>query len=967
MNSQYHNTKKSFHLIHEDGVRRLRTTFDPAVHTKFNPDVMFHPIWESSNFFDLFLPEGVTYGEISTFGNGDTLENALSEFDRVGRRGFYSSALPVKETHRVIYGDWDDHGISVVVPVHSGVSKLEDLGVQLTMSNKNDKPKVRKYFRRIRAHHEWAVAGEVKSSYAVPTGSVLRVECPGVGEEPPLHFDVLHIDLNTLDERNKAMADGVHLIDVDMLRELGKLYGIAKLEKIQVGDAFKGTMFSKLGLGKGFFHVVKMDRFGVIIYGPKKQVKFDKFFLGSLGDVKGGDAYTCIQSLGAFITEESHQLWIDQAILFINEVMESIHNEEKLRHLFLVNVAPVAELVENDTESWVLVEALRHGVPILRNPGLFRRVVRHLMTKVLDCERARIPYGPVARRFNLMPDLTCFDFETGAVDYRKSVIPENAVVCMDSDMGPFAMYRQPLGNAKEAVVTTNVHNRRFRRFVGRDRVILGVSAMEQLQQMGGGDFDDAVIGTSNVSWVEVIFNSEYPITPLPPAEEAIVSDLDQDNLYLDGGTIVANGKTIKRQGVRRQFPCNWSMVDYFDAITRATETQITIGPVDNGGRLDLLLSGEHKENELRSIAARIEKCTDVDEKAKLQRAYTWLENREDHQLRQVMSNLESFIDFIKMGKGDQSVLQEMVGKISDVSQNSLVYPECWTWLGRTGRGRVPATRLEAQDYILAPSLVCETLNTIRVERDKLMEALREEEWLMVQPIPAGLDVTFPRDSAIREEAFSLRSAWREAWDPFLTNQTLTDPDRAYKIILNGGTVKLRGGETIEVEGIRTQFNQWKSPDPKDPDQDLRPMLATEIARQTYRTRHSEAQRNMDGRRRSFSDGLLWTNCVGLMYIQALKEAGLTGLYMPVKFDRYSTSLGRGTIEVKLLGGIVTRKSDNFLIGYTLGEETPEDGDYVMKDGMICVQEPDAELRESADEFDEVFDNPVTDDELVVEA
>jgi hypothetical protein len=41
--------------------------------------------------------------------------------------------------------------------------------------------------------------------------------------------------------------------------------------------------------------------------------------------------------------------------------------------------------------------------------------------------------------------------------------------------------------------------RRFRRFIGRDRVILGISALEQLKTMGGGDFDDAVIGTSNLN------------------------------------------------------------------------------------------------------------------------------------------------------------------------------------------------------------------------------------------------------------------------------------------------------------------------------------------------------------------------------------------------------------------------------------------------------------------------------------
>lgn len=68
-----------------------------------------------------------------------------------------------------------------------------------------------------------------------------------------------------------------------------------------------------------------------------------------------------------------------------------------------------------------------------------------------------------------MPDLSCFNLDTGEVDYRGSVLPEDAVCCMEADQGPFAMYRQPLGNAKEAVTTVNIHNRRFRRFIGSSK------------------------------------------------------------------------------------------------------------------------------------------------------------------------------------------------------------------------------------------------------------------------------------------------------------------------------------------------------------------------------------------------------------------------------------------------------------------------------------------------------------------
>jgi len=476
VNTGNYHSRKTFHVVSEDGLRRLRVAFNPAVHKTYNPDRMFHPIWESSNFLDMFLPANATYGEISIFGGGSqTLLDAVQEFEQIGRRGFYSTKLPVDQAHRVIYGDWDEHGSSVLVPVGCGVSKLEDISVNLVMNSEHDRLKVRKYFRRIRAHHEWAVGGTVSPGYATNLGEVIRGHVGGQT------FDILHVDLEQLGERNRALVDGIHLVDVNLLHRLGEITNSPKMQNMQVGDAFKGTMFSRLGLGKGFFHVVELPRYAMIVYGPKTQVRFDKFFFGSLGDVKGGHARTCIQSMGAFITDDSKHLWVDQARLFIHEVMVALKSEDGLRRMVLTNIDPATKPgADNNTEAWVLVEALRHGVPILKNPGLFRRATQLLLTQVLDCERGRIPFGADAHRYNLQPDFSAFDLETGDVDFRNSVIPENAVVCMDADIGPFAMYRQPLGNAMEAVTTVNIHDRRFRRFIGRDRVILGISALEQL-------------------------------------------------------------------------------------------------------------------------------------------------------------------------------------------------------------------------------------------------------------------------------------------------------------------------------------------------------------------------------------------------------------------------------------------------------------------------------------------------------
>src|ERR1035437_1100841 len=103
-----------------------------------------------------------------------------------------------------------------------------------------------------------------------------------------------------------------------------------------------------------------------------------------------------------------------------------------------------------------------------------------------------------------------------------------------------------------------MHDRRFRGYRGRDRAILGPSALEELRSMGGGDFDDAVIGTSNLNWVEVIAKAEYPVTPLPVIYQAgFVEVPERENIYRTGGTAVLNGRTVHFEGTtkKRKYPC----------------------------------------------------------------------------------------------------------------------------------------------------------------------------------------------------------------------------------------------------------------------------------------------------------------------------------------------------------------------------------------------------------------------------
>src|SRR5208337_4337159 len=168
-------SKKALQSDFKDGRRQApKPPYDAATQTTFNPKTTFHPTWETSNFYDLFLPEGTKYVEMGFFGEDNNLADTVAEYERVGKQGYYSKFL--SEKFRVLIGDWDDHGTALLVPTSSPVKTLADLGLTITIASKKDRPKARKYLRRLHAHHEWAVRGQQLGHYAAPNGMVTRSE-----------------------------------------------------------------------------------------------------------------------------------------------------------------------------------------------------------------------------------------------------------------------------------------------------------------------------------------------------------------------------------------------------------------------------------------------------------------------------------------------------------------------------------------------------------------------------------------------------------------------------------------------------------------------------------------------------------------------------------------------------------------------------------------------------------------------
>ena len=414
--------------------------------------------------------------------------------------------------------------------------------------------------------------------------------------------------------------------------------------------------------------------------------------------------------------------------------------------------------------------------------------------------------------------------------------------------------------------------------------------------------------------------------------------------------VVAENKYRK---VRNAYPREWNMSDFFSATAKATDIGFSIGVFVNTGMHDMLLSGEHKENMLSCLADIIAEygsdqyaLTHNGRDYTLGQVYDWLRDREDDQLREVNSNLEAFIDYAKMGKGDPLVLQPLLAKVADVRDNSLVYPELFminNGSDEDAKYRVPAGRQAKQDYVLLPSLVCVELTRIANEIKQLEEALTEEEWFNVDAIPATLDASFPRNRGLRDEAISMRADWREVFANRKGKVSDAYQDALNTVVRPGiyNNELFRLDDTVTLEEV----------------EDLRMHYAVEHARLTYRGRKDKVERNLDGSAKSYPDGLLWTNALGSYYIKALETAGLTGIYVPVMFDRHSTKYSRGSHPVVVESGLVFHSRDKSLLGKTKGDNV-ESGSFTMQDGMICIQEPAAEMHEDRTQINEDFDNPV---------
>lgn len=889
---------KLFHVANDGGLILRRSQWTPAL--VFDPTLHFME-HEESQFLNQYLPDG--YAEFTGQAFGEEAMNEVCNWmEGYALRGASREGV----RYRFLYGHWTDHGKMIMTPSTSKVRNLGDIGLRI-----NDPKKAPKRIKRLIARHKLVAFGEVLDNSQDTDGGTIITGRLDNGYE----FSIRFVDISGWDKTLQAIVAGQNRIATRFLRAVG-------VENVGDGTfGFKGTIATHL-FGKGYFWEdlnLNEGPFDAVIYDYKTEVSFDKFFFGILspmnpGEVTRSDSQSAINfGWYDFMDARGQELMLEMA--------EAYKDEAKLRRKFLSTYSPSTK---PDAEEWCLIHALRIGISPQAEPALFRRIVRQITQSTMDFKHGRLDIGNAGKRVSFCPDPAMFD-EFGNVHPERSRIAKGSVVSTDVPVGEICVYRQPNGHPLEHARVMNAYDRRFRKFKGLKRLFYGADAYDFMLPQNGADADDDGTAIFDPIWVERFRKLSYPVS----AKLEMNQSKPKINAYLDRMIGRAVG--------------GYSAQDFVTAMTDAKAFTLKIGQIVNLIMLDTLLSGENKQHMLEDLWKRLGECQkdpskhNTQEYQLLVECASWLVNREDYQLRDVASNLEAVIDFCQMGKGDRDMMDKLVSKVQamlprkDRGQSVAtikVYPKMWKMAGTgfRGEGRAPKSLTEGIDYVTAPSLMCDALGKLETERQKLMEAFRQYEWKTITPVPPAVNDLFPADPDMRFIVEDIRKEWNAQMIEQI-KMFDTEREKAYD---------------KSLAWIRKEFSEF--------DHDMQKAMAVEMKRRTQRYRTPVL--NEDGTTRHVPDSAFGNTFVFNLYCEAIEEAGIAGLYVPVEMDACSTHLKRQSVTVRVACGIVYVKADNFLVGFA----NCADGEYTMDGGEILVQEPDLSLTSAAilgDQSDEL--------------
>lgn len=898
-------SRKAFAYEHTQDVPKLRT-LRPTTDAKYDPKEHF--MWHEESDYLADALQGTPYATWKTNKQEDMQSLLMNGYD--DQRG---------TTWRALFAYWkDQEGHAVIVPDSSPFKDLRDIGINTFMKSPADFMKVGKYTNRLLAalpkpmptldaktgeltFRGFGIWGdEIGWSEDFQTGAV-KLDLVGSDlTAADKTLSIRYMNLDNMTKEQKALVDGCIVVSDRAVRALN-LSNNPKL-----GMAWRGTFGTQRGLGKGHILYKNNMEVDIVIYGPKTILKTNRFFFGSMGPLHAGIPHTDWQSTVNFHYHRPGLL-VDLAKAFMKEILESSKDEQSMRKL-LLRYTGSTEHKDLDQEGWILRRALAYGVSFLRFPGLYRRAIRYLMTKVMVIdERARVPMTNVAKYGYVLPDPNVIDSQ-GDV-HPENGIPEGHIVFPDVDPGTKVVcYRQPSENTNAWVPLNVLYRPEYKAFANRGICLLGRGADKVLGRLGGGDMDDSFVIVHDPKWVEAF----HTMRPYPETDKI---SADEEDDQTPEQTELARIEDELLEGIRDTNYTHYTNKHVAWQMEMAKNARAGIGPVVNYGMIDMLLSDpEQKQSMLADLANNPE-------------AYAWLEDRDPYQAALFMTNLELVIDGNVKDNTLLRKLGDVAGTIKKFHQECVVYPASLT-------SRIPMKRIEKGDFTVARSMTCRAIDMIRMIRDRLQDIFNEREWAIVAPADVAL-----RDEYRMEREIELRVG--RTWDQ-PDGKLLRKVGNRWSPIKPGTPPSIMD---IWAEEWVAELSQAKAHDKAygnivktiadelyGEDDETMEKLAVALYYQTYKGYQPNPKVDQaTGRIRGFADGLLWSPVFGNHFINALRKARLSGFYGPA--DIYPQFRNR------LLDAVVAVETRNHLVYVQ-----DSDGAYTVEVGIVYGKCPDTRAK-----------------------
>lgn len=845
----------------------------PEGSKRYNPAEHFQ--WfETSDYLEAVL-KGVPY---ATFKTDDP-----EELESILVNGFpYQD-----EVWRSFFAYWKDQvGHVFLAPEYAEIHDLRDVGIHTHMKSPADSMKVGKYANRTLAALPKKLYGGVDPTWGDEVGwseefqtAVVIVEAQEGSDLSKLDrtLSILYVDLDSMTPDEAGMVDGSLAFSDRAVRALGLTNEPA------IGQAWRVTVATQRGLGKGHAMYKPGMEVDIIIYGPKKIQRTERFFFGSMGMLHTGHPHTDRQ---AFVNFDYHrpEMGIELAKNFMREVVKKSYNEAAFRKLLLTHMN---DMPETDQEGWILRFALTHGVSFQRFPGLFRRCVRYLLKKVMACStRARIPMESdtysIAKYAYVLPDPDAVDSE-GKVDLKKSSIPDGCIVFPDLKPGTrVAVYRQPSENSNAFMFLTVIEGSpAFRRFEGKGICLLGRGAKKVLGRLGGGDMDDLFVIVHDPVWVRGFETvTHYPET------EKITGEPDDDSagLFSQDASELARFTDELLADIRDRNEDHYTNKHVHWQLEMAKNARASIGPVVNYGMLDKLLSDPDQR---QSILDDID-LGDEDGVA----GWEWLDTREPYQAANIMTHLELVIDAAVKDSTLINQLGDVAGTIRKFHKECKVYPASM-------ESRIPDSKVKAGGYVLARSLTCKALFQISALADRVNQILTEREWAIVAPAD---DALLPRNEREKELRVRIRGEWNVIRTEMGTSYERVDSGPSLLDIWSNG-FREAAAKNIPMDVAYTAICNRIAKELEGEDEDYMERLSVHLYYELYkRFADSPKVDEVTGNLRNYPDGLLWSPVFAKHFINALRKARVTGYYVGANLrPEFRRRLSEMSIEVELRG------------------------------------------------------------------